>query len=489
MPYVIIAPLKELEMDAIGRIVGVLERRGMSTTEALVVAEKYMGSILCELQVQYDFPTNDLTKQFVCSITNIRKKAGQMRVNGKRVRIYDYLFSNADTRVLNIVATGHTKRLSKVEINPDYLADVIKAISDIKVNNKKETSKPVTISSDEFTVSIPIDLKSLRNFIDQSQQNAKKHDNNPALKNTIIEEMLQATAILSIANDYEEVSRNKKVIVETWRECENGRMYGLGKTIQSMSSRVREAALGSCYRYDFKACSYGVLASLARQINPDIKVGFIKEYVRKRQQIRAAIAKDINVPEKTVKEVFTMIGFGAKLISLKETAMGSVIDRKRLEQMKNSRRFADIYNQLEDCKQTILNYEGFKGDFELGGKLFTERDEQNKKKNSNQRLAFIYQRFERLMLDMVCDNLPEDVVLLKVHDCVYTKRKILQNEMENIQTSIAKMIDIFGIEEKKVEPFGTNFLKPEIRNELKDHDSSILQEEMAARLWATKKLT
>jgi hypothetical protein len=272
--------------------------------------------------------------------------------------------------------------------------------------------------------------------------------NNNAYKEKLLKNSLAAKQLQTMIHDADDTNATP-YIKELWKQADSGRIYGQGYSLQRMSKEVRHAALGYCYKYDFKASAFALMAGLAHEINPSLKFSAVLDYVKHRASIRQRIAKELQMDESVVKTIFTAIGFGAELknnqynairgafakvarmkhdtsISLERDVYNNLGADEFMRLVENST-FCYIYDALQVINKTILDYYKTNA-LVINGRTYNAIDvNTGKKGNERQKLAWIYQAMEFTAMvhfsDLV-EDMTQQEPLLTTHDCVYYKNRL-----------------------------------------------------------------
>ena len=120
-----------------------------------------------------------------------------------------------------------------------------------------------------------------------------------------------------------------------------------------------------------------------------------------------------------------------------------------------------IYDELIGITDTILNYDGFKGEFTLCGRTFSEIDPNSRKgakRTKNQRAAWIYQCLEADAMNKFIDYAKRYAgvdPLLTTHDCIYYKQKLPAETIKDITYMLREEYKYVQFEHEAVYPIRT----------------------------------
>lgn len=271
------------------------------------------------------------------------------------------------------------------------------------------------------TITTPIDVKNLGLFVDNTIEDI----DNPKLSagvGSLIKQVFQAKSILDVAKQHNNTLPQNYTVKDT------GRTYMNGINLQSCSSRVREAALGNCYKYDLRTSMFAHMLSKITNKFPEfnVKGSYINEYATDKNHIRTRLAKecitetkgDPDFKVKLIKKTLAAIGFGATVSNPRGAIQQSIWhegDRNRLlnhEWMKGLLREVDLYREI-----MRMSYPKAKKDF---GDILKK----NGRSSLSKWCSFEYQLTESSIMHYVSNQLGEHNILLQVHDALYINSKV-----------------------------------------------------------------
>lgn len=96
----------------------------------------------------------------------------------------------------------------------------------------------------------------------------------------------------------------------TYTEYESGRVYSATGFMQTACREIRAAAFRGCWDYDLSACHHALLAQYADRFGMETPA--VSDYIRDKATIRRAIAQEIGVPLKAVKQAMTSLIYGSQ---------------------------------------------------------------------------------------------------------------------------------------------------------------------------------
>lgn len=442
-------------------------------------ATKYLSAMLPAISHAISLnhkSTQYNTGEFALAQTTLRDALG--RIGTQQKYIADVMKSHATTSLIIEIKKGFnyasgSNMLSLVQLNPIYKELVMEELLNLRMEKNQKLLDEIELASN-YTVNV--DAASLASYISKTTKTIMTTKDNGAYKDKLLKNSLAAIQLQTMIHDADETNATP-YIKERWEQADSGRIYGQGYSLQRMPKEVRYAALGYCYKYDFKASAFALMAGLAHAINPAIKIGAALDYVKNRNSIRQRIAKELNIDEGVVKTIFTAIGFGAELKNNQFNAIRGAFAKVarmkydasiRLERdiynnlgadefmcLVENRTFCDIYINLQVINQTILDY------YKINALVINDRtysntdDKTGKKRNDRQKLAWIYQALEFTAMvhfsDLVLDMTQQEP-LLTTHDCIYYKNKLPASVKVDASYLLNQTFPYLRFEEREIVP-------------------------------------
>jgi len=458
--------------------------------QVIKYVDKYVDAVMTQISRQYlTVTSDDLDAGEVNFAANeVYEQCGQAMLVGERIRVYTMMQEQANTSLIIQTYKGNSisKRISKFTFNPKYKNDIYKDMmeGDYLLNDvylKKLASQA------NFTIAV--DMDAFDSYIKNTQQSMAKSRGvkyiEKLCRNLLAAKQIKQQAVQQADGSY--------VVGEYWETIDSGRMHGHGISLQRVAKEVRHAALGRCARIDFKASSYAILTSLALAIDPTIKVAAIKQYIQKRTVIRKRIAKKIGVSEEWMKKIFTSLGFGAELKNNPFSSIRRKLGKDKYELLIANAEFMEIKQALDRVRVVVLSSDEFKGDtFSIGSHTYNALDSKAQKiRSKNQKLAWIYQAFERMALDIVIDKMPSRFdQLLPVHDCVYIKQSLPAHVVLDLKFELRELFPLLDFEQELIFPIHAhedhNKYNDAIDADIAAHKSRMRQAELDARGYVSK---
>ena len=401
---------------------------------------------------------------------NMREECGRITVGERKEWLYTWLARSPKTRLINVVNKGRPGQYTTANINGEYMEELMAEIT----AKDLDTDKLNDIYAKGF-IRIDVDTESFAAFIDAlCQPNPNKIRNPVAYERKLTLNRLICNQI----HQYIKEDADGFYINEYWEESDTGRVYGHGLSLQRIPKEVRHALLGHCHKYDFKACVYALMTGEAERICKEngIKAEFkiMRDYIKNRADIRKRIAADIGVHESKVKEIFTAIGFGARISNTGHTSIQ--LSKDKIEKLQKNTEFKAIYKEFKDVMK-IVDFAYPNLQFELCGKQYNYINKDGTKKNKQQKLSWIYQCLESkalsLFTELISTYIPEMKVLLTAHDCVYTKQSIPAGKFTDLHFYLQQKYPLLTFEHCEVWPIAT---KQYIATKVNEVDSQIAQQ-------------
>lgn len=274
------------------------------------------------------------------SLHKQRNRGGQ--IGRDKIRLQNWLEDN-DLELVEVswIGSNMTKRLSVVrltelahltqtvtvyktqaEIETEQLRQLL---DDQSITNKQffEQQYPEIATLTEAEINeefdlVPIDMKSLRNYLNWVQ-----HDANLMDTKTKKQIVTQADKILRISQFTDGYYFQRK------KHSEFGRQYYSGTSVQNVNKELRRAMLGHCWEYDIRSSVFAWKMGHARDCYEKLKTTESFEqvfsqtliYLEDKKDFMASVryytfTEDSNVPrdlqDKLLKKAVTAISFGAR---------------------------------------------------------------------------------------------------------------------------------------------------------------------------------
>jgi hypothetical protein len=343
---------------------------------------------------------------------------------------------------------------------------------------------------------IPIDMKSTRGYIANTEHKLNTSDTNIQHRKKMIANLRQAKYIKLIA-EYYYPKYGMYVLPHIPSKSEYGRTYYKGLNLQNCSKEVRAATLGTHYQYDMYAMVFAIKLYLADEILKKQgnsvwrEFSYTTDYLENKDMIRKQLAKHIQAyPDgiKLVKQAITSIGFGSRIsdgswlegLTWQTTSIKDIIkNRHDLQRFINDDWVKNFHNEQKQLTKLIVDdYLKNQGFVETIQNL---RDIKSNNGNwSKQRImSYIFQNIESHIINTITEDLN---IIIKIHDAFLMKNKIPTEKLLDIKTTLNKTSEFFKLEMAEVE--GWNSFDS-VLLEL-EHQAFIEEQERYANLYKSK---
>jgi len=395
----------------------------------------------------------------------------------KPKRLHQWLTDNRVPLVINTNTRRNTKELAKfrttslLTVKNESLLDLLRSMSpteiayfldnpsidDIdEINDylKEFRSLSVAEQSEQYDM-VQVDIESLKNYI-------KKLGN----RQVFIEYFKQE----SDADNAEYILRiaqlNNGQLPQLKFKSDFGRNYYKNWSVLNVSKRVREAFLGDSWEYDCKSCSASWKMAFAHEWHDSKKrpsksfedsVCGLSLYLEYKSEFFDEVIDCTYLAEfpyshehkvRVIKEAMTAIGFGAKLTMGSWKASDGEIKSSSLLQVFDEnttllRRFIDctIVREYNDEQSNLNKFivDKFSTDSVWLAELEESRKSRNRKPYKlNQKISWLFQHAETLMMDLVRDELEKlgKTVLANVHDAIVVRERLTKSELLAIEMNV-----------------------------------------------------
>jgi hypothetical protein len=400
--------------------------------------------------------------------------------------IYPLMQQHNETSLLLEVRDGfsypNNSQLTVMRFNPIYEDLLMEELLNLKLEKNQQLMDDIELN---YTHIINVDIASLRGYINKTKQDIAERKNGQRYNEVLLRNLSAAQQLMTMTHEADDRNPHSAYLLERYKTDDCGRIYGEGCSLQRMRKEVRDAALGVCHKYDFKACAFAVMASLAHTINPNLKIGAVLDYIKNRAKIRVRIAADTGIDEKLIKSIFSAVGFGAKLRNTHFSAIRRELAKHARQQHDSSvwleknawnhlgndeyerlvanQTFTYIYEDFQQINATILQHYGDK-ELVINGFVYSNIDPNAQKLDKNgkrkkksdyrtneQKLAWIYQACETLAREQF-EQLSGQKALLTTHDCIYFKQKLPASAILNITDELQQTFPYLRFEYEPIYP-------------------------------------
>ncbi len=415
-------------------------------------------------------------KELAFPLTQARSECGKIRIDGKQVWVWDVFFPIYPFFKISQKGSSYTGKISQIIPIKKRFKEILSSTTILEKYFPDMTEKQIA-----KLPRVPIDLKSLRNYINTTKSYDVHPDLSEPIKEANSEYIQQAQTIIDIVEECQKLGiTTSPMLPFKTKKSLFGRTYHLGINLQNCRRHIRKAALGKCWEYDLNgaviAVKLHILEKIFDEVGGDIDglLTYSKEYLLEKSKIRQQLAdvlytnrlkrhKAGNAKEpimahalSDIKSAFTAISFGAdtstsfwfskKGDGIQYSAFARIIRNKEDRQIILKARngfLANFVKEQKEMNQIILDYfmdgKGFK-------KLIATNPETFGKSRLSKPtvMAYIYQQLEADIIDQIekeiiaelkADPLEKDKsspVILKVHDGFYSSRPISKSLLNNI---------------------------------------------------------
>lgn len=466
--------------------------------------------------------SNDL---YSISLHKQRNRGGQIGPN--KIRLQNWLEDNDLELVeVSLLGSNMTKRLSVVRLT--HLAHLSQAVTVFKTQIEEETDELRQLLDDQSITNqkffekrypeiasmteaeirdvfdiVPIDMKSLRNYIHWVQ-----HDATMIESKKKFQIITQADEIMRVAQHTDGFYFQKK------KSSAFGRQYYSGTSVQNVNKELRRAMLGHCWEYDIRSSVFAWKMGHARECYETLKTTETFQQVFSQTLLFLADKKDFmasvryytftedsNVPrdlqDKLLKQAVTAISFGARRgtkgwrVSATEWSNPALVEifknneeRERFINCPIMKKFISEQNTLDKfiyqtCREANPPFMSLPEVRTLCGVLSKAKV-----------IAYLYQHFETQVMDVVADEIEKRgrKVLARIHDAIIIDKRLGQDTKEEIEYEMRKWDDnpYWHLTPKELEPFERPYSID--RAEIEAHKQRIREEEEFARQTKSKGL-
>jgi hypothetical protein len=402
---------------------------------------------------------------------------------------------------------SYTGRVSVVEVNDYLLHYLVDALPEAYIAWViRNLVSDEVLDNDKLVEEITINLKNLKNYIENCKIQLKKQDKSKHEMGKIRRNIFQA----QIVHKFSSFLGGKMVLFR--KPSAFGRTYYHGLSIQNMSKEVRNAALGEHYQYDIIAAAYSDKIAMDNKIFADVmdvdlpaairlndrNHPFTKMYLASRTEIRERLVREciihtkgpFSFKVKMIKRSINAMGFGARMDNPTKsrpikTALEDIIKNKQDRELFLNHEFiVNFYKERKDLDLTIIL------DLKIGGayeKIVEniKADKQTNRVSVNQILAFVYQHNETRYMDIMCRRLESYgiQVIARIHDCFIVKEKLSDYVLNDILSVMRSENKYADLDCEHIKPWLSEDEKQAYKdydNELKAHKARIQEEEKRA---------
>lgn len=340
------------------------------------------------------------------------------------------------------------------------------------------------------TVSIPIDMKSLRGYIASTEYSLQNKDNKDNHYHKMYSNLRQAKYIKLIAEHYYK-DYGCYILPHIKSKSIYGRTYYKGINIQNISKEVRGAVLGTHHQYDLYAAIFAIKLYLAGQILVEHQSNvyniftYTTDYLQNKDVIRERLGSLIHrYPDgvKLVKEAITAIGFGARLsggawlqgLTWQTSSIKDIIKNKEDFLRFISDDWVKNFHKEQKLLTTLIT-EYYLQDSSFSKKIDELPDikSQNGNYNKHKVMSYLFQHCETMIMDVITEDIN---TVIRIHDAFITKNKLPTQTFIDIKKTLYDTSEFFKLEHTEIQGWNSfEAVTEEIR-----HKEFIKQEELRA---------
>lgn len=324
-------------------------------------------------------------------------------------------------------------------------------------------------------INTPIDIPNLTKYIDNTIEGIDNPKYAKGVK-TLCKHLYQAKSILDIA------THTGGYLPQSYTVKATGRTYMNGINLQTVSTEVREAALGPCFKYDLRTSMFAHMLHRITEKYPDfnVKGSHINEYITNKKYVRKMLAdkclthtqtQDF-VKIKLIKKTLSAIGFGANVSNSYGAIKQNIYHKSDRDLLLANNWMKGLLTEVELYREIMrMSYPRAK-------KEFGEALKKNGRSSLSKWCSFEYQLTESGIVQMVSNKLGAENILLQVHDALYVNHRC---DLVDLNWEAHKISPLANFESEQIFRVGYNArLDREQAVVEATHKQNIIQEEIKA---------
>jgi hypothetical protein len=433
--------------------------------------------------------SNDL---YSISLHKQRNRGGQ--IGQHKIRLQNWLEDNdLELFSVSLLGSNMSKRLSVVKLTDlatlMNTVTVFKTKDEIETENLRQLLDDQKITNEEFfkkqypeigTLTeteindmfdlVPIDMKSLRNYLQWVE-----HDASLIEAKKKLQIITQADTILRIAQHTNGFYFQRK------KASDFGRIYYSGTSVQNVNKELRRAMLGHCWEYDIRSSVFAWKMGHARECYETLRTSetfsqcfsqtllFLEDKKDFMATVRYYTFKeDSNVPrdlqDKLLKQAVTAISFGARRgtkgwrVSATEWSNPALVEifrsneeRERFMNCPIIKKFISEQNTLD--KFIYQTCREANPPFMTLPEVRTQCGVLSKAKV----IAYLYQHFETQVMDVAAEEIERcgRKVLARIHDAIIIDKRLGVDNKVQIEEAMqsATSNTYWHLTPKELQPF------------------------------------
>jgi len=466
--------------------------------------------------------SNDL---YSISLHKQRNRGGQ--IGPHKIRLQNWLEDNdLELFSVSLLGSNMSKRLSVVKLT--NLATLTNTVTVLKTNDEIETEDlrqlldDQQITNEEFFKKqypeitslkdmeanemfdvVPIDMKSLRNYLHWVQ-----HDSSLINAKQKFQIITQADLILRIAQHTNGFYFQRK------KSSDFGRIYYSGTSVQNVNKELRRAMLGHCWEYDIRSSVFAWKMGHARECYETLKTTETFQqvfsqtllFLEDKKDFMATLRyntfkEDSNVPrdlqDKLLKQAVTAISFGARrgtkgwkkadgewsnpaLVEIfrnneeRERFMNCPIMKKFITEQNTLDKF--IYQTCREANPPFMSLPEVRTHCGVLSKAKV--------------IAYLYQHFETQVMDVAAEEIEKRgrKVLARIHDAIIIDKRLGVDNKYEVESAMQQTTSnpYWHLTAKELQPFERPYSLD--RAEIEAHQERIREEEAFAKQAKSKGL-
>lgn len=300
---------------------------------------------------------------------------------------------------------------------------------------------------------VPVDITSIQHYQSELYHRlcAEKYsDATPGTRDTWQQNIRICTEVIRLAEyTQQQYDLTEPTLLQFYKPSEFGRQYAQGRfALDRTPTELREAILGTCYKYDIRTSVFAVYLTYLKTFRPDLNItsasSRVCEYVHNRENIRNRLVELLchtgqpaSIRMRWVKEVITAIGFGANLGSNWRDAAGVWHSNGVRDIIRNQADYqafcSDLWvkqflSETETITDIILEHMCADADLSAAlQNLWANNPNRNRKSLA---MSWLYQHSETDLINTAVqaghtENRPQHLnLLITLHDGFYTRKPI-----------------------------------------------------------------
>ena len=429
---------------------------GCTSAKAIKLTERYITE--CTKHLIKHITKQTYSEYWYIDVNNLRIKLSSIRVNKERFYVWNE-FQKLKHRIVVPITTGNniSGKLTLAKINYDLKSLIIECSDSTELVQELYSGIIDDIEVEGLDADVvPIDLKSLNAYIENNKNSAYKGEQHRAKLEYNLREAQKYQLVAEYFDGYIHQIVNESVF---------GRKYYKGPNLQTCPSVVRHAALGDCYKFDIENSVFSWKLTYIKQlVNGAPCAPYTDEYLEFKRATRKRLAKTVfgtsdGWAVKIVKRAITAIGFGATSRAggyvengtYKQLAISEIItSREKLNVFLNDNWVKGFIKEQKLINDIIFEYEvnelNREDEFKAISNLVNKRNTLRK----NSVISYLYQHYERNLLNEMYRILSKGEILLGVHDCVYTKHNV---NLQDMRVCLRKLSPYLNLDREEIKGY------------------------------------